>query len=553
MGKKALFNISSKEHSDALRAEIDKKDKRIEELEEEIRGGKGSKSQFFSSISHDLRTPLSLILGNLDLIIDNEECYLTPSAKRSLEVSFKNAKRILYLAEEMNDIVTLEEGRFKIKRAPVQIGPFLKVLVDMFRPSVELKGIAFDFVSTLKSGDTVLLDTRQFEKVFYHLVSNALRHTPSGQSMTITATKERNNLLLEFKDTGAGMSPETTRTISAGLHKIKGKEEEKLAHLGLGLAMVRELIELHEGEVSVNSRLGKGTSFLISLPLEAEQEGQTAELSDFIHAQREFTEGFEKHASASVNLTNSPKKPRILIVDDHPEIRYYIRQILEDEYDIREAAHGLEALDILGSQQIDLIITDLMMPWMDGFELIEAIQSNSDLNKIPILIVSARISDGDREKALIQGINDFVQKPFDKKELTLRISNLIHKTGVPTEFDAIASRQNLEVHGVEILKKVESFIKENIEDTNLSVLQLGDAIAASERQVYRLIKKVTGKTPYEYITDVRLQYADYLIRQNRVRSSSEAARNVGIKNVTTFNKQFEKRFGFKPKELFPEG
>jgi transcriptional regulator GlxA family with amidase domain len=166
-----------------------------------------------------------------------------------------------------------------------------------------------------------------------------------------------------------------------------------------------------------------------------------------------------------------------------------------------------------------------------------------------LLIVSARITDQDREKALIQGINEFIQKPFDKKELVLRISNLIESKDNRQEFDDIAARQNLEGVGKEILKKIETYIKDNIEDTNLGVLQLGDAIAASERQVYRLIKKVTGKTPYEYITEVRLQYADYLIRKNMVRSASETARSVGIKNVTTFNRQYQKRFGKKPAEL----
>jgi signal transduction histidine kinase/CheY-like chemotaxis protein/AraC-like DNA-binding protein len=543
--KKKLSNEIKKQ-----RDEI-KKDKDLIVLQsEKLKELDQAKSRFFANVSHDLRTPLSIIIGSLELVMEDRNSDLSPTAKKCVETSFKNTKRLIYLTDEINDITRLEEGKIKLRKENVQIVPFLKVLSDMFRSTAEYKGVKLKFASELKSTDAVLMDSRQFEKIYYNIVSNAIRHTQQGDKITIRIYSKQESVVIEFVDTGEGIHDTVLPYIFDRFYQSKFNEYRTKEGLGIGLALVKELVELHGGSIWAESQLGKGTTFFVSLPSTLSEGTAKTPISEFVRDQQEVNKGLELQPSASVDFSQPEEtKRRILLVDDHPEIRYYIRQILEEDYEVQEASHGLEALDILDNQNIDLIITDLMMPWMDGFELIQAIQDNSEYKKIPLLIVSARITDQDREKALIQGINEFIQKPFDKKELVLRISNLIESKDNRQEFDDIAARQNLEGVGKEILKKIETYIKDNIEDTNLGVLQLGDAIAASERQVYRLIKKVTGKTPYEYITEVRLQYADYLIRKNMVRSASETARSVGIKNVTTFNRQYQKRFGKKPAEL----
>ena len=543
--KKRLSNEIKKQ-----RDEIEK-DKNVIELQSnKLKELDQAKSRFFANVSHDLRSPLSIIIGSLELVMEDRNSDLSPTSKKCVETSFKNAKRLIYLTDEINDITRLEEGKIKLRKENVQIIPFLKVLSDMFRSSAEFKGVKLEFEYELKGNEAVLIDSRQFEKIYYNIVSNAIRHTQQGDRITIKVYTTAENVMIAFADTGEGIHESALPHIFDRFYQSKFNEYRTKEGLGIGLALVKELVELHGGTIWVESQLGKGTTFFVSLPSTLGEGTGTAKVSEFVRDQQEVNKGLEAQSTASVDFSNeSEAKRRILLVDDHPEIRYYIRQILEEDYEVQEASHGLEALDILDNQDIDLIITDLMMPWMDGFELIEAIQDNPEYKKIPLLIVSARITDEDKEKALIQGINDFMHKPFDKKELILRISNLIESMDKSETFDDVAARQNLEGVGKEILKKIEAYIKENIEDTNLGVLQLGDAIAASERQVYRLIKKVTGKTPYEYITEVRLQYADYLIRKKMVRSASEAARSVGIKNVTTFNRQYHKRFGKKPSEL----
>jgi signal transduction histidine kinase/CheY-like chemotaxis protein len=545
--------ILKKQLSEEIRKqkeEIEKDKEVIERQSDKLRELDAAKSRFFANISHDLRTPLSLILGNLELIMEDRHSDLSPATKKNVEISYKNTKRLIYLTDEINDITRLEEGKIRLRKENVQIVPFLKVLSDMFRSTAEYKGVKLEFESSVKSSEVAQIDARQFEKVYYNLVSNAIRHTQEGSKIMISVARDGDRISIRFADTGEGIHESVLPYIFDRFYQSQFNEYRTKEGLGIGLALVKELIELHGGDITVTSQLGKGTVFTVTLPASDAEGGVLVGVSEYIQSHQEVNKGLEMQSSASVDVTDKDRaKSRILIVDDHPEIRYYIRQILEEAYDVQEAAHGLEALDILATQTIDLIVTDLMMPWMDGFELIEAIQDNPEFSKIPMLIVSARISDTDREKALIQGINNFMQKPFDRRELMLRISNLIEQRTDHEPFADVATRQNLEGVGKEILKKVEEFIKENIEDTNLGVLQLGDAIAASERQVYRLIKKVTGKTPYEYITEVRLQYADYLIRKNMVRSASEVARSVGIKNVTTFSRLYHKRFGKRPSDL----
>ena len=553
--------IVRKRLSEKISAQKDKieKDKNlIQEQSNKLKELDAAKSRFFANVSHDLRSPLSLILGNLEMINEDGDNYLSPKSKKSLEVGFKNSKRLLYLTDEINDITKLEEGKIQLKLEQVKVNTYLKMLSDMFRATAEYKGVKLEFDSSLADYDTMTADPRQFEKVFYNLVSNAIRHTRKGDSIHIRSNRMADRTILSVEDTGEGISAQSLPHIFDRFYQSKENQFKSREGLGVGLALVKELVELHQGEISVESTLNVGTKFTITIPDQKHkissyyQEG----VGSFIEEQNLLFRDLEIDEKNRPNVTlNQPKTDiSILLVDDHPEIRYYIRQILEDRYTVLEAAHGIEALDLLKTRTIHLIITDLMMPWMDGFELIESIKENEALKKIPLLVVSARISDGTKEKVLYKGVNDYLQKPFQKKELLLRIENLInqkeeYESSSENVFKKLIDQSKVDSVERDILQKLEEVVKERIGDPRLSVLQLSDALAASERQVYRLVKKLTGLTPHEYITEVRLQYVDYLIRNNEVRNATEAAKKVGQNNVTTFNRQFQRKFGIKPSEL----
>ncbi len=532
---------------------IELQSNKLKELDE-------AKSRFFANVSHDLRSPLSLILGNMEMISEDGESILSPKSKKSLEVGFKNSKRLLYLTDEINDITKLEEGKIKLKLERVRLNSYLRLLSEMFKSTAEYKGVKLEFRSNLEDVDAIAADPRQFEKIFYNLVSNALRHTRKGDSITIGCDRRGSDITIFFRDTGDGIAKESLPHIFDRFYQSKDNQFKSREGLGIGLALVRELVELHGASISVDSELGLGTTFTI------EFTGQEVvpHLSDFAGKVGDFVQGqnqvfreleVDEKAKPNLSLQTDKEAKSVLIVDDHPEIRYYIRQILEDQYTVVEAAHGLEALELLNHRTVDLILTDLMMPWMDGFELIEAINQDQLLKTIPLLVVSARISDDTKEKVLYKGVNDYLQKPFQKKELLLRIENLINqKTKFGSNagenvFKDLSEKDKISSVEQDILTKLEEIVKERIGDPRLSVMQLADTLAASERQVYRLVKKLTGLTPHEYITEVRLQYVDYLIRNRKVKNATEAAKKVGQNNVTTFNRQFQRKFGVKPSEL----
>ncbi len=531
---------------------IEQQSRKLRELDE-------AKSRFFANVSHDLRSPLSLIMGNLEMIAEDEQNALSPQSKKNLEVGFKNSKRLLHLTDEINDITRLEEGKIQLNLEKVKINSYLRLLCDMFRATADYKGVHLDFESEVADSATLAIDPRQFEKIFYNLVSNAIRHTREGESIVIGARREGADVVLCFADTGEGIPEKSLPYVFDRFYQSKDKQYKSREGLGIGLALVKELVDLHDGSISVESELKKGTTFTIrfhnqekaGVALEA-----TSSMGSYLEQQSSLFKDLEVDTKAKPNLPIADKtqKHTVLIVDDHPEIRYYIRQVLEHDFLVMEASHGLEAIDLLKNKSIDLIVTDLMMPWMDGFELIAALNENEELKKIPLLVVSARISEDTKEKVLNLGVNEYLQKPFQKNELRLRIENLLSqraKYGSSGElYDALTDSENLDTIEKGILNRLEKAVKESIDDPRLSVLHLADAMAASERQVYRLVKKITGLTPHEYITEVRMKYVDYLIRNNMVKNASEAARSVGQRNVTTFNRQYERKYGLKPAELF---
>lgn len=547
------LNLQIQQQRDKIQTDkdlIELQANKLKELDE-------AKSRFFANVSHDLRTPLSLIMGNMELIQDDDDSVLSPAAKRSLDIGMKNSKRLLYLTDEINDLTKLEEGKISLKLEPVKLGSYLQMLADMFVSSAEYKGVKLSVETRLSNFDYAAIDPRQFEKIFYNLVSNAIRHTRKGDSITIRSFKEARKIVLEIADTGEGIAPDSLPFIFDRFFQSKHNIHRTREGLGIGLALVKELIDLHHGKVEVQSELNKGTTFRLTFP-EADKVAGHVEMEEvygYIEDRKHLYEEIDRESTAGMSVPKQEEEKRsLLLVDDHPEIRYHIRQILEDDYHVIEAAHGLEAMELLKYNEVDLIITDLMMPWMDGFELIEAINANDDLRKIPILVVSARISDHDHEKVLYQGVNDFLQKPFQRKELVLRINNLLQQRtkwedNGSSVFAGLFANQDVAVVEKDILAKVEALVMERIDDPNLSVFHLSDAMAASERQVYRMIKKITGMTPHEYIMEIRLKYVDYLIRKNKVRNPTEAAKSIGQKNVTLFSKQFEKKFGKKPSEI----
>ncbi|MEQ9286161.1 MAG: tetratricopeptide repeat protein [Cyclobacteriaceae bacterium] len=547
--RKKLNILISEQRDQALKDKnlIEQQSKKLEALDM-------AKSRFFHNISHDLRSPLSIIIGNQDEIIQSDENYLTKKSKQYLEVAHKNARRLLFLTDEINELTKLEEGKLQLKPVAVQIGPYLKLLVSMFQSTADFKEVDLQFENKIDETTTLELDPYQFEKIIYNLISNALKHSKSEDKVLVILDQgEKRDIIISIKDTGDGIPEASIPYIFDRYYQSPENKYHVYEGLGVGLALVKELVKLHKGSISVKSKPGIGTTFTVVLPNTADtKNGTIPERSDYILDKNSlwadlWEKTYQKEQPVKLNILNeaSPGSKKILLVEDHPEVREYICGLLGENFQVIEVENGLKALETLKKETVDLIITDLMMPWMDGFELLENIQKNEKYNQIPVLVVSARNTDDDKFRVLTAGVSDILQKPINRTELLLRIDNLLNshpangKQNAPLIFNNTHLIDDLEK---ELLKKLEKLILERIDDSNLSVLHLADAMAASERKVYRMIKKLTNLTPFDYIKEVRWQYLEHLVKNKHVKNASEAAKSIGMKNVTNFKNQYRKRF-----------
>ncbi|MEQ9300524.1 MAG: tetratricopeptide repeat protein [Cyclobacteriaceae bacterium] len=549
-------NLSKKILKQKTKIETDKS--LIEEQTQKLEELDRAKSRFFANISHDLRSPLSLIMGNLENIKLATENYLTPKSRSDLDVIERNSMRLLHMTDEISDLNKLEEGKLRLNSESISLFPYLESLLNMFDTALSLKSVELKLSAEPGQNYVAKIDPRQFEKVVFNIVGNAIKHTKEGDRITVKLSKTDEEIVLAITDTGEGINTQSLPYIFDRFYQSPDKKYQAREGLGIGLALVKELVELHDGVITVESELDKGTTFTVSLPESKEVPQDARHLPDEETIKRgELLSrlGQEEYNTRNkVNLVDQKTKDAsILIVEDHAEIRSYIRDLINDDFTVYEAAHGQEALQMLPKERVDLIITDLMMPWMDGFELLENLAANELYKSIPVLVVSARTSEEDRERVLFHGINDFLQKPFNKTELKLRVRNLLAQKSKWDNGNGAALLQQKadQLDSIEqtLLKKVDQLIIDKIADSNLNIAQLADTMAASERQVYRLIKKLTEKTPLEYIKEVRLQFVDQLIKQGKVKSASQAAREIGMKNVTQFSKIYEKRFGQSPAQL----
>ena len=434
----------------------------------------------------------------------------------------------------------------------------------MFHSAAELKNVALKYDNRLGNDDTVVkIDPQQFEKVMFNLITNAFKHTKPGDSITVFLDKnQEGSIQITVRDTGEGIPEHNIPFIFDRYYQAPDTTFKTQEGFGIGLALVQEIVNKHQGKIWVESELGKGSDFCVSIPVVTNIDQEIASYEDmtYISEKQKLFSDLDNFVTKDRPKVSIPEKEavekedkKILIVEDHPEVREYIKDIVEQKYDVLEAIDGGHALKRLEKDEVDLIITDLMMPWFDGFELLEKLKENEKWNKIPVLVVSARTTAEDKQKVLTQGVNDFLSKPFNANELILRIDNLLQRKELwnNNNEDAIFinSKEHFDDAEKTLLKKVESLIMNRIGDPGLSVLDLADEMAASERQVYRMIKKLTDLTPFEYIKEVRWQYAQYLIKNNKVNNPSEAARAIGMNNVSHFNTQFKKRFGRTPAEI----
>ncbi len=503
------------------------------------------KSRFFANISHDLRTPVSLIYGYLKDLRNDEDSYFTQRAIHTIDKGLKNTDRLIQMTEEIRDLILLEEGNLQLNYRRVKINKYLSFLIELFRSSAESMDLELMYQPGIDE-KVIAVDPNQFEKIIYNLLSNAIKFTDEGR-IDVILDGSQSAITITIKDTGKGMSGEVASRVFDRFYQAPDQEYNAKEGMGIGLFLVKELVDLHQGTIEIDSTEGVGTTFTLVLPAQQEIVAEYYDpiTSDYITGRNEIVDTRQPIQQTKI----SESKATVLVVDDHPEVRDYIGYHLKDEYNVLFASNGLQALGLLQKMNVNLLITDLMMPLMDGFELLKQVKEK--YSQLPAMVVSARSSIKDTSEILGYGINDFISKPFDKDNFLLRVRNLVtfrtDQRNLP-----MSEKDQIKLANNRAITQLHELIELKMEESKVAITEIASTLCLSERQANRVIKSLTGKAPGEYVKEYKLTYAEGLLKAKEISSASELAKMVGYSNVTHFNQAFEKKFGYRPSEIISE-
>lgn len=505
------------------------------------------KTNFFTNISHELRTPLTLILSPL---ADLQNSIKAIPIREKLSVIKTNAQRLLGLVNEIMDLAKVEAGKLELQRSKVNLEEFVKRNVFSFESLAQIRRIQLE-LDYMPGTVTVMVDRDKLEKIIQNLLSNAIKYTKAGGKVSVRVNREADDFIFEVEDTGQGIATENLSRVFERFYQAK--QGSLQGGTGVGLALSRELAELMQGALTVKSEIGEGSTFTLSVPLhvvEANQEGELAGVVEL--ADDDVGEAKKSSSAVFAPIAIAGEKPRLLIVEDNPDMGKYLVQVLSEYYQCVLASDGEEALKQLRNSRFDCITSDVMMPNMDGFELRAAINQNQDWKQIPFLLLTARNLEDDKIQGFQLGIDDYVTKPFSTRELQARIHNLIVNK---LEREAFAKKEKeapeeerLSVEQ-QFLAQAETVVIENISNPQFGVEDLARGVNYSSKQLGRLLKKHTGLTSVNFILEVRLQKARELLERRLCATVLEAQVEVGISSNSYFTKKFTERFGKNPSEL----
>lgn len=419
------------ERSDAARREAEAQRQVIEEQARRLRELDQIKTDFFHNISHEFRTPLTLTIGPLENVLMGSYGRVNAAVQEQFQIVLRNARRLLRLINQVLDLAKIESGGLEIVQRPIDLRPLLIDTVESFTVLTEAKNVSLS-LDIQDEAVGVLGDADRLEKVFFNLVSNAVKFTPGGGAIRVKARRVDDDVEVEVRDTGVGIPEEQLPHIFKRFHQVGGADSQVQAGTGIGLAFARELVELHHGSITVESQHGEGSCFTVRLPgCEMDVVDVAADAAPLATLNQDWL------ADDSASNVAPADAPRILLVDDNADIRAYVASCLSDAFHVEAAPDGDRALERIREGGIDLVVSDVSMPVMDGYELCRAVRSDEAHRHLPFIMLTARADQADRLQGLRAGTDDYVPKPFDAEELRVRITNLLQLRARQNELRAL--------------------------------------------------------------------------------------------------------------------
>lgn len=539
-----------------------------------------AKIKFFMNISHEIRTPLTLIITPLlSLIKEDKE----PHRQGIYEIIRKNSERILHLINQMMDLRKIDKGQMMMRMCQTDMVAFINEEYELFRQQALAKNIDFEYQHDSEELP-VWIDRNNFDKVIINILSNAFKFTPTAGHILLSLTHTDHHAYISIKDSGIGIPKDKLETIFQRFYQSPSDPNDRNIGTGIGLDLTRSLVELHYGSISARNNEGEkgskfehGSEFIIRIPLgkdhlkpeelideEKVKEEQNLELADVKQLEQEVkeTENAEKSESAAVTTDMQGKLPasargnkaEIVIVEDEEDIQDYLKAQLASDFKIRTYPNGKVALNEILKNKPDLIISDVMMPEMDGTTLCTKLKANINTNDVPIILLTAKSREEDQLEGLQTGADAYILKPFNMDILRRTIINLLTMrrtlknkfTGKESQEEKVEQRK-IQTPDDALMQRVMEVINENISDSDLSVDMIAQKVGISRVHLHRKMKELTNQTPHSFIRNIRLQQAAKLLKDGK-QSITDVMYICGFSNSASFSTMFKNLYGCSPRE-----
>lgn len=544
-----------------LNAELSKQKQQLEEqrdqlitLSRQLEDATHAKLSFFTNVSHDFRTPLTLIADPVEQLLQSHN--LSEHEHFLLNIIHKNVTVLLRLVNQILDFRKFEDGKLQLRLSRFDLHASLLEWSDAFRTLSFRKHIHFSIVADKRTDYTITADAEKLERILYNLLSNAFKFTPENGSINVCLTllnkHEGNVIRLQVHDTGVGMPAEHVQHIFDSFYQI----DVHHAGSGIGLALVKAFVEMHHGSIHVDTTENQGTCFTIEIP--TYQKGALDPDTTPSAILTNLKEGAILAADQETLQTNSTQanpenKETVLIIDDNQDIRDYVRSILQDEYNIIEAANGQEGIRQAMKYVPDVIICDVMMPVMDGMECCRRLKTELQTSHIPVMMLTAYAIDEQKIKGYECGADSYISKPFSARLLTVRLHNLIENRHRLQNYFTDGSNTSLQKVSVTeldkgFMEKLHILIDDHLSDPKLSVEELGGQIGLSRVQLYRKTKALCGYAPNELLRIARLKRASILLASTE-KTVAEITYEVGFSSPSYFTKCYKEYFGESPTDF----
>lgn len=516
------------------------------------------KINFFTNVSHEFRTPLTLIINPAKELLHDDS---HNASMGNLNTIYRNARRLLSLVDQLLLFRKSESDMAKLKLVNLNISSVCQEVYLCFTHQARKKNIELSF-HTVKENLEIIADREKMEIILFNLISNAIKNTPEKGAVTISVSESEQNVSIEVKDTGTGIPDGVGERIFQQFYQVQNSNSASSGGFGIGLSLVKSFVESHKGSVIYESWVGQGTTFSVTLS-KGKDHFKDAMIFEEINESSVFleeladesqmeqaTDGRPANVSESTEVYSDDK--RILIVDDNLQIRQYVKQLFEGEYEILEAENGDKGLELVQKYIPDVVISDIMMQGLSGIELCSRIKEDPALNHIPVILLTGSSSAEVKLKGIECGAEDFISKPFERDMLIARVAGILKSRSDLQNyfFNHITLKPDKSKISEEykvFLDRCILIVEENLNEKQFGIKVLADKIAMSRSTLYSRIKSISGQSPNAFIRFIRLRKAAEMFISTEC-TVSEAAYNVGIKDIKHFREQFNKVFGMNPSD-----